>query len=272
MGVFAMPHRARWAMTIVLIVGLLVAATATVTRHAAFGHASASPPPAGPSQPTTPRAQGPIPSTDPQPATGSDAAVMAQLNRMRHLPAVSPPSEPEPSITGDATTQPDLYAAEFVRRLLTQDFRTPRDRHLAWVQSESAKSTEPLVVGLVPSDLRDRLAAFTVTDDADHPALVPAAATWTGLAGHAANDATTVEQVIEPLPWRNAVAAGRIIDPGVTCRIVGATVTRHEQVNGKATTAQTSVSVTLAIEGPPTRASWGFVAIIDVTTLPMGAS
>ena len=45
-----------------------------------------------------------------------------------------------------------------MRQLLTQDYRTGRDELLAWVQSESAQSTEPLVVGLTPVELRGKLA------------------------------------------------------------------------------------------------------------------
>ncbi len=253
--------------------GLLVAAAAVLGGHAVTSsheppsHAVGSPPDAPPS----PKAQGAT--ADPtQPEQGTTAVVAAQLDRIRHLPAVSPPTGAEPMITGDATTQPDLFAAEFVRRLLTQDFRTPRDAHLAWAQSESTATTEPLVVGLVPADLRDRLAVFSVSDNGDGPALVPPAAAWQLLGSHAAYDTATVDQVIEPLAWRNAVAAGRVTDPGITCRIMAATVTRHEHVGGKNTTTRSSVSVTLNLEGPPTRPTWAFVAAVDVTIMPVGTS
>jgi hypothetical protein len=76
-------------------------------------------------------------------------------------------------ISGDLAQQPDLHAAEFVRRLLTQDYRQPRSEHLAWVQSESAQTSEPLVVDLVPRDLRPRLAVYSVSDTTAQPAPVP---------------------------------------------------------------------------------------------------
>ena len=80
-----------------------------------------------------------------------------------HGPAVTPlqgtqsvqaaTSPRHPAVSAEARQQPDLYAAAFVRELLTQNYRTSRDQLLAWVQSESAQSTEPLVVGLSPPQL-----------------------------------------------------------------------------------------------------------------------
>jgi len=262
MRAFTFPHHLRRRSVTVLAVGLLVTVAAVLGGHVVTrtpeppAHAVISPA-------ATPLPEGQSsPGSAAQPKASVDTAVAAELDRIRHLPPVGTPDEAEPFITGDATTQPDLYAGEFIRRLLTQDFRTPRDSHLAWVQSESAVTTEPLVVGLVPTDLRDRLAVFSVTDSGD--------GSWQALATHAAYDTSTVGQVIEPLAWRNAVAAGRVTDPGVTCRTVAATVTRHERVNGKETTTKSSVSVTLNLEGPPTRTAWAFVAALDVTILPMG--
>lgn len=270
MRAFTFPHRLRRRSVTVLAVGLLVTVAAVLGGHVVTrtpeppAHAVISPA-------ATPLPEGqPSTGSSAQPKASVDAAVAAQVDRIRHLPPVSTPTEAEPIMTGEATTQPDLYAGEFVRRLLTQDFRTPRDSHLAWVQSESVVTTEPLVVGLVPTDLRDRLAVFSVTDNGDGSALVPPAGSWQVLATHAAYDTSTVGQVIEPLAWRNAVAAGRVTDPGVTCRVVAATVTRHERVGGRETTTKSSVSVTLNLEGPPTRTAWAFVAVLDVTVLPMG--
>ncbi len=100
----------------------------------------------------------------------------------RPAPTTSPPSSAQPvvapapdtaRISGETATQPDLYAAEFVRRLLTQRYDQPRAAHLAWVQAESAPTTEPLVVGLVPERLRDRLAVYSVTTGYPTDAPVP---------------------------------------------------------------------------------------------------
>lgn len=272
MRAFTSPHRLRRLSAMVLAVGLLLAATAILGGH--LSSRDPAPPAEAVGSPAASTPPDPQPKTGPatQPNAGVDTVVAGQLDRIRHLRPVNPPTEAEPLITGDAVTQPDLFAAEFVRRLLTQDFRTPRDTHLAWVQSESAVTIEPLVVGLVPTDLRDRLAVFSVTDNGDGSGLVPPADGWQALAAHAAYDTATVGQVIEPLAWRNAVAAGRVTDPGVTCRIVAATVTRHERVNGKDTTTKTSMSVTLNLEGPPTRTTWAFLAALDVTVLPMAMS
>lgn len=163
--------------------------------------------------------------------------------------------------------QPDLYAAEFVRRLLTQDFRTARPDLLAWVQAESAQSAEPLVVGLVPPELRDRLAAYSVTDTASSPAPVPTEQEWANLAATGATQTVQVDAVRIPLAWSNAVAAGRITDPGVTGREVAATVTRH---TGSSVT-RWSVALTLNLEGPPTRATWGFVTTVTYRVVQIGA-
>lgn len=82
-----------------------------------------------------------------------------EVERLRALPAVAAGRRAE-AIAGEAILQPDLYAAEFVRRLLTQDYRTSRESQLRWVQAESALTREPLVVGLIPAELRYRYALF----------------------------------------------------------------------------------------------------------------
>jgi len=76
------------------------------------------------------------------------------IGRMREVVPVQAATSPRhPAVSAEARQQPDLYAAAFVRELLTQNYRTSRDQLLAWVQSESAQSTEPLVVGLSPPQL-----------------------------------------------------------------------------------------------------------------------
>ena len=169
-------------------------------------------------------------------------------------------------IQGDDSQQPDLYAAAFARRLLTQDYQTPRADLLAWVQAESAQSTEPLVVGLVPSELRDRFAVYSVTDATSGPAPVPSEDDWRSLATRNAATTAVIDRVIEPQSWSNAVDAGRIQDPGVTARQVHATVTRRVGTD----TTKYSVEVTINLEGPPSRAGWGFVTLLTYTSIPMG--
>ena len=79
------------------------------------------------------------------------------IGRMRDVVPVQAATSPRyPAVSSEARQQPDLYAAAFVRELLTQDYRTSRDQLLAWVQSESAQSTEPLVVGLTPWNCAER--------------------------------------------------------------------------------------------------------------------
>jgi hypothetical protein len=195
----------------------------------------------------------------------------AEVARLRAAPAVTKDS-PLPRIVGDATRQPDLYAAEFVRRLLTQDYRRPREALRSWVQGESARTQEPLVVGLVPRELRDRWAVFTVTDATDGPAPIPTAGEWATLAERAGTTTVHVQRVTEPMAWTNAVEAGRITDPGITARIVSAEVTLTTVVDGHTRTSRTSVELGLEFEGPPTHDQWGFVGAVTYTTIPMGSS
>lgn len=189
-----------------------------------------------------------------------------QIDRLRALKPIT--SNPTTStIPGDAAQQPDLYAAEFVRRLLTQDYRAPRDAHLAWVQAESAQTLEPLVVGLIPTELRDRYALFSVTDATDSPTPVPNEEEWQGLGLQHGYTTVAIDRVEEPLAWTNAVASGRITDPGITGRDVSATVVRHLSIDGKPRITTFSIAISLNLEGPPTRDRWGFVAAISYTAI-----
>ncbi|MEP6855779.1 MAG: hypothetical protein ABJA33_09935, partial [Pedococcus sp.] len=214
----------------------------------------------------------PTASTRPPDAPHPDSP--AEEQDLKGLRAVAPVTSesPLPPIAGDQVHQPDLYAAEFVRRLLTQDFRSPRQAHLAWVQAESAQSIEPLVVGLVPADLRDRLAVYSVTDTANGPAPVPSDQEWLQLAATKTFTTVQIQRVTEPLAWTNAVADGRITDPGVTGREVAALVTRHTNGSGPDHVQRFSVDLTLNLEGPPSRATWGFVTAVTFTSIPIGAS
>lgn len=254
----------RWPGIAVLAVGILVAVvTLLISRP---NHASDAPADraAAPSQPEGIR-------DDAQPPANGDARAKAdpaayQLARLRALePVVASPATP--IITGEAAQQPDLYAAEFTKRLLTQDYRQPRDTHVQWVQAESATTTEPLVIGKVPPELRDRLAIYSVTDAADAPAPIPSPAEWAGLAAQDAYTTVSIDRVEEPFAWTNAVASGRISDPGITGRDVAAAVTLHSTVDGQPRTAQYSVGLSLNLQGPPTRHTWGFVAAVSYTAI-----
>ena len=209
-------------------------------------------------------------STTAEPTASPDGAAAADLARLAQAPRVAPAPSSE-AITGEAEQQPDLYAAEFVRRLLTQDYSQPRGALLSWVQLESAQTSEPLVVGLVPPALRPRMAVDSVTDPSDGPAPIPSPAEWTALARKHAFTTVTIDRVVEPLAWTNAVAAGRVTDPGITGREVAATVTRHTPGPGGTATSRFSVAISLNLEGPPTRTSWGFVTAVTYTVVPMGA-
>ena len=203
-----------------------------------------------------------------QPDGTTDVALQDGISRIASTPlyAGKPAS---PRITGAATEQADLYATEFVRRLLSRDYaKVSRDSHLAWVQAESAATTEPLVIGLVPESARDRFAVWSVTDSTAGPAPVPAQDEWTQLASQRTVDTAQVERVQQPVVWTNAVASGRITDPGVTAREVSAMVTR----TSAAGTQRFSVAVSLNLEGPPVRAAFGVVGVITFTSIPVGPS
>lgn len=195
----------------------------------------------------------------------------AQVARLRAAPQVATDS-PRPKIVGDATTQPDLYAAEFTRRLLTQDYRNPRQTLLSWVQGESAPTQEPLVVGLVPPELRNRWAVFTLTDATEGRTPIPLAGEWASLAEQAGKSTVRIQHVTEPMAWTNAVESGRITDPGITARVVSAEVTLTTVVDGRTQHAVTSVELGLEFEGPPARDQWGFVGAVTYTAIPVGSS
>ena len=194
---------------------------------------------------------------------GQQSELQQSLTRMRaQIPVAPATSAQYPAVSSQARLQPDLYAAAFTRQLLTQDYRTSRDQLLAWVQSEAAPSTEPLVVGLTPVELAGRLALWSVQDDTGSPAIVPSPSTWTALAQRRGYATVQIQKVTEPVSWAAAVADGQITDPAVTARQVDAEVTLHTTDHGRATATATSVSLTVQLEGPPTRAGYGFVAAV----------
>jgi hypothetical protein len=194
---------------------------------------------------------------------GQQTGLQQSLARMRAQVPVAPATSARyPAVSWQARLQPDLYAAAFTARLLTQDYRAGRGQLLAWVQSEAAPSTEPLVVGLTPVELRGRLALWSVQDDTGSPAIVPSPSAWTALTQRRGYATVQIQKVIEPLSWAAAVADGQITDPGITARQIDAEVTLHTTNHGHATTTRSSVSLTVQIEGPPTRGGYGFVVAV----------
>jgi hypothetical protein len=255
------------AATLLLVLG---AGTLYGTRDRFQDEADSNAPrPAEPGHTTGAPAQPTGPATTPRPdaAVGDDIAGLRAIT----MPALDTPAA-HPPIPQGQRQQPDLYARAFVERLLRQDYTTPRQEHLAWIQSESALTDEPLVTGLVPRELRDRLALFSVTDQRSSLSPVPSPAEWERLRRQHAHTTVTVQRVTEPLAWSNAVEAGRVSDPGVTAREVTALVTLHGSNGGHATRTATSIALTINLAGPPTRGAWAFVAAITYRAVPMGSS
>ena len=192
--------------------------------------------------------------------SGQQADLQQSLARMRaEIPVTPGTSARYPAVSSQDRQQPDLYAVAFTRQLLTQDYRTGRGPLLAWVQSESAQSTEPLVVGLTPVDLRGRLALWSVQDDTGSPAIVPSRSGWAALAERQGYTTVQIQKVTEPVSWAGAVADGEITDPGVTARQIDAEVTLHTVDHGRAMTMRFSVALSIQLEGPPVRGGYGFV-------------
>jgi len=185
------------------------------------------------------------------------------IARARSLAPVDAATSPQyPAVGAEARQQPDLYAAAFVRELLTQDYRTSRNQLLAWVQSESAQSTEPLVVRLTPVELRGTMAVASVQDGVNGPSPVPSESDWAVLAGRQGHTTVQIQRVREPVSWAGAVAKAQITDPGVTARQVDAEVTLQTTDLGKDTEQKYSVALVINLEGPPVRGGYGFVTAI----------
>jgi hypothetical protein len=257
------------AMILTLLAASTVMAVSLLSGRHGPSPKTAQPVPAA----TAPAATTPtVEPTDQAAQTGIRKSELdADVARLRAAPKVTTDS-PLPRITGDPARQPDLYAAAFSTQLLTQDYRRPREGWVSWVQAESAHTDEPLVIGLVPPELRDRWATFSVTDTSDGPAPIPTTSEWAKLAAQAGRTSVRIQRVTEPMAWTNAVEAGRITDPGITARIVSAEVTLTTVVDGHTRTRATSVELGLEFEGPPTRGQWGFVGAVTYTAIPMGTS
>jgi hypothetical protein len=205
---------------------------------------------------------------DPQLPPEQSAGVADEVNRLQNSQVVPARiSSSRTRIADQPSLQPDLYAAAFVKELLTQDYATPRDDLLGWVQAESAMSTEPRVVGLIPAELRSRWAVFSVSEGPTSP--VPTMADWTSLGLRHGRTTVQIQRVTEPVPWSTAVAAGEITDPGVTARDVTALVTLFTTEAGIEQKTVTSVALSLNLEGPPARANWGFVGAVTYDAVPV---
>jgi hypothetical protein len=202
---------------------------------------------------------------------GEQSELDQSITRMREVASVSGATSPRyPAVSVEARQQPDLYAAAFVSELLTQDYRTSRDDLMAWVQSESAQSTDPLVVGLTPVDLRARMAVASIQEGVNGLPPVPSQEDWADLASRQGRTTVQIQRVTEPVSWASAVAKGQITDPGVTARQVDAEVTLHTTDEGKAAAARFSVALVINLQGPPVRDGYGFVAAITYNVVAVG--
>jgi len=222
-------------------------------------------------------ASSPTPATTPSPSGSSSLTSEQQLELQRSIsrirgvvPVKAAASLRYPAVSAEARRQPDLYAAAFVRQLFTQDYRVSRDVLLAWVQSESAQSTDPLVVGLTPVDLRSRMAVASIQDGANGPSPLPSQRDWAELSRRQGHTTVQIQRVTQPVSWATAVANGQITDPGVTARQVDAEVTLHAIDHGKPTAVRYSVALVVNLEGPPVRAGYGFVAAITYNVVRVG--
>ena len=121
--------------------------------------------------------------------------------------------------------------------LLTQDYAEPREVKLAWVQAESTTTTEPLVVGLIPEGLRNRMAVFSVSDSAAGDAPIPTPAVWEDLRTQHGHATVRIDRVSEPLAWSNAVFGGTDHRPRDHRARGGAIVTLQSDTEGLSSAA-----------------------------------
>ena len=130
-------------------------------------------------------------------------------------------------------------------------------------QSESAQSTEPRVVGLVPKNLRGKLAVYSLTESIDGSSIpIPSSTEWAAWQRRGGYTTVTVQKVSEPLKWSQAVADGQLTDPGATARDVDAQVVTHWTAGRKHQTSAQSVALSLSLEGPPAHSGYGFVTAV----------
>ena len=258
--------RAAWRAGLALIAFAMVAfAGAAVIRMSSAHHEHA--PDRVPAQQNPPTAPSPSPSRTATQRPGRPA-VARERDRLQRAPRVRPASSTAYSIIhGPATHQPDLFARAFATRLLTQHYGTPRRELLAWVQAESATTTEPTVLGLVPKNLRARWAIYSLTSDQAIP-VIPPTREWRELGRHHGHSTVQIQQVSEPVAWSQAVIAGKVTDPGITAREVDALVTVHTTRGGKPHATVSSVALTINLEGPPSRDDYRFVTAVTYDVAP----
>jgi len=256
--------RGKWALGVTVMVLLAGVTVAVIVEHTSTTSAGRS----------AVEASSPRPATTPSPSGPSSLTSEQQLELQRSIsrirgvvPVTAAASLQYPAVGAEARRQADLYAAAFVRQLFTQDYRVSRNVLLAWVQSESARSTDPLVVGLTPVDLRSRMAVASIQDGVNGPSPMPSQREWGGLARRQGHTTARIQRVTQPVSWARAVADGSITDPGVTARQVDAEVTLHAIDDGKPTVVRYSVALVINLEGPPVRGGYGFVAAITYNTV-----
>jgi hypothetical protein len=212
--------------------------------------------------------QSPASAKSAPPVVPEDSTLDGDLARLSAAPGVRPAtSRAYPSIRPASRQQPDLYASAFAAELLNQDYRTNRAALLAWVQSESTPCNEQLVVGLVPVDLRPKLAVWTVsetTDGSEPP--VPSPVDWAALGTRGGVAVAKAVRVSEPAAWLDAVNDGRITDSRVAARDVEVDVTTRWQQDGQVRTAIRSITLGLTLELRPDGTGYGFVDLATLTT------
>jgi hypothetical protein len=265
----AMPTARRLALLAtgaVLALVVLILCASVVLRSSTRDHTHRT------TQAGHPAAAGIRAGATPSSSPDDSGALASDLVRLAAASVVRPATSPDfPAVPDSQRAQPDLYARAFATELLTQDYRTDRAALVAWVQSETVPTSEPLVVGLVPDELRPRLGVWTVTDSTDGTAApIPTEADWRAWAARGGTASVEIVRVSEPAAWADAVAAGRITDPGVTACDVDAVVTTRWQDHGKTVTAKRSVFLSLTLEGPPTRAGYGYVNTVAYRSAPIG--
>ena len=174
------PRQIAVAATIFVVVATLLTLGVAAVIRMSSGPAAR---PGGSSQPSQLRNNARV--IEPQVSPEQATAVADEVDRLRNSQPVPPRiSNGRSRIAGEASLQPDLYASAFVKELLTQNYVTPRDDLLSWVQAESAMTNEPRVVGLIPSELRSKWAVFSVSEGRRRPSRrLPTGPPWDSAKG-----------------------------------------------------------------------------------------